>query len=555
MKKNFKIQIHGFFLDQFMPFFRMFILWSLFLIIPALNLPCLAAEPVQSIIVREFRFEGNTAVPETGLMELALPYRDRPVTFAELNQLRNILTRHYISKGYINSGVIIPDQKVSSGIVVFRVIEGSVTDIKIEGNEWLRTGYIKNRLERETETPFDVNRLQDGILMLQDSDLIEKINAEIVPGMNPGEASLDVKIQEKRPYHAGFRFSNSRSPSVGAEILEIYASHLDLAGFGDRLEAGYGFTEGVDDFSVNYEIPVNSSDTVIGGGYSKGTANVVEEPFASIDVENRQETFRVKIAHPFIKKRGTGFWLGLLGEKKHSESYLLGSPFSFSEGVENGESDVTALRFFQNWESVKTGSVISLLSTFSKGINALDATDRPVHPDGEFFSWQARGYAAARFQDFHDIQAVFRTSAQVAACALLPVEKFVAGGASTVRGFRENRLLADSGAVFSLEARIPVVKIPVSALVPDDSVEPDGTVHFCVFTDYGYVRNFKNLPENSQEEDQSCIWSAGAGLRLSVSERTSSHIYWGHALKEPDSDTDGRNLQDYGVHFLVQWGI
>ncbi len=57
---------------------------------------------------------------------------------SELQALRRKLTQLYIDRGYINSGVTLPDQKVRDVIITLRVIEGVLSRIDVAGVERLK---------------------------------------------------------------------------------------------------------------------------------------------------------------------------------------------------------------------------------------------------------------------------------------------------------------------------------------------------------------------------------------------------------------------------------
>jgi hemolysin activation/secretion protein len=69
------------------------------------------AEPLslESVFVREIRVIGSTVFTPAELAEVTDPYANRALTVEDLESLRLALTRYYITRGYVNSGAIIPD--------------------------------------------------------------------------------------------------------------------------------------------------------------------------------------------------------------------------------------------------------------------------------------------------------------------------------------------------------------------------------------------------------------------------------------------------------------
>jgi hemolysin activation/secretion protein len=95
-----------------------------------------------------------------------------------LNELRDRLTLLYVDAGYLNSGAVLPDQDVAEGVVEFHIVEGRLTDLRVEGNRWFRTGYLERRIRRGAHTPLDVADLENELQLLQQDPRIRRVDAD-----------------------------------------------------------------------------------------------------------------------------------------------------------------------------------------------------------------------------------------------------------------------------------------------------------------------------------------------------------------------------------------
>ena len=500
---------------------------------------------LQKVQVSSFNLEGNTVFTDDELAALTAPYENREITFEDLQEVRDRLTKYYIANGYRTSGARIPDQKVENGVITVEIVEGKLTEITVSGNDWLRTRYVKSRLERGTDPddPVNVYPLQGRLKLLKQDPLVDNVNAELRPGLVLGEATLNVEIDEARPYYLEVGFNNHQSPSIGAYRGEIRAGLLNITGWGDSLDAEYGITEGLDDFSVRYAIPVTRWDTTLSGGFDRSESKVVADPFGPLDIQSETDTWHVAVRHPFYRTVTREFAVSLEFENRQGETSLLGEGFSFSEGVPpDGESEIAVLRFAQEWIDRTLTQVIAARSTFSFGLDAMGAT---IHdddrPDGRFFTWLGQFQWLRRY-DFLDSQTLFRVDLRLSDDPLLPMEKFAIGGADTVRGYRENQITTDGGVVASLEWRIPVVQLRV----PLVSAGPaDGWLRVCPFVDVGSGWNAEG-----DDPDPDTLWGTGLGLRWDLREDVYARIYWGYAWEDV-ADPSDRDLQDDGFHFEI----
>ena len=495
--------------------------------------------PLQRFRLRQVNITGNTVFSEETLTAVIEPYLNRDVTSEDLEALRRALTRLYINAGYINSGAVLPDQKVTQGTVTYRMIEGTLTDVTFSGKRWFRDGYLRRRLTLGIVPPLSVNRLQTRLYHVQQDDRIEQLNAELRPGLRPGESELHVLVTEHSPYFVALEFNNYQSVTIGAERGLLTLVHHNLTGHGDVLNFTYGRSAGLDlQVDTSYTLPLTARDTTISLRYERNNSSVISGSFDALDIESSSETGRVSLRHPFYRDLRREFAVTLEGKRAQSESFLLDFPFSFSAGTEDGESIVTALSLTAEWSDRTPRTVLALQSRFSVGIDALDATTHANGsiPDSRFFAWLGQFQWARRITQ-RDLQLRFRLTLQLSDDPLLPTEQISVGGRYSVRGYRENQLIRDNALIVSMETLIPLVRNHRWA----------DFVHVIPFVDFGRGWNRKLItpdPTNLASLGLGVRWAATARLVIPI--RAQLDVWWGYKLL--DVDTEGGNMQDKGLH-------
>lgn len=497
--------------------------------------------PLASVFVRKLIVTGSTVFSPQEIDKVTGPYVNREITSGELESLRRALTLLYVDKGYVNSGAVIPDQTVVDGVITVQIVEGKLSLIDVDGNKWFGDAFIRDRVALGAGPPVNIAPLQERLMLLQQDERFQSIHAELKPGAEPGESVLAVKVEEKNPFFVWLAFNNYQPPSVGAEQGLVTLAHRSLTGRGDILSFTYGYADGLHpQIDAWYAIPITVRDTTLLLRYQKNDFAVVEEEFRSLDTKSKSNSYEVTLRHPVYRTLYQEFALGLTGEREHSKTYLLDDPFSFYPGVEDGESTVTVIRFFQEWVYRTQRQVIALRSRFSRGIDALGATTHGFGnvPDGEFRSWLGQ-FQWAQVLAPWDLQVLFRLDTQMSDDPLLPLEQIAVGGRYTVRGYPENLLVTDEALITSLEVRIPLVTDKLWAEY----------LHLAPFADYGRVNNV-HLPTPDLRE----VYSAGLGLRWSapllkmlVELRGEAEIYWGYQLQHVN--TPHNDLQYDGIHF------
>lgn len=512
---------------------------------PPLQLPPVAPPKEKGALsglrvsVREFRFSGNTVFKADELAEIAAPYTNRVITSEELDELRQALTLHYVERGFINSGAVIPDQRVTDGVVEIRIVEGRLTDIEVEGLETLRPEFVSERIALGAGPPLNVDELQRRLRILLDSPFIERINADLRPGDQPGDARLTAQVKEGRRYDLELGLDNHVSPSLGDARGWIAGVFRNPTGAGDALTTSVAYAKGLaPDFDIEYTRPLNAWDTSLSLFFERTESEVFEEPFDDLDIESKSWSAGLGLDQPLFRTPEQLFSVGVRFERRYSKTFLLGEPFAFSPGVSSeGESDVSVLRFTGDWLRRSRSQVLAARSTFSVGTDAFGATTNSSDPDGQFLTWLGQFQWLRRIGDASG-QVVFRTDVQLANDPLLPLEQFAIGGANSVRGYRENQLVRDWGYTSSLEYRIPILKNALGRT----------TLQLAPFVDVGAGWN-----RNRTTPEPRTIWSLGTGLRWDPHPKLHAQLYWGKDMEDVENPT--HTIQDSGFHFLIKANI
>ncbi|MDJ0649700.1 MAG: ShlB/FhaC/HecB family hemolysin secretion/activation protein [Xenococcaceae cyanobacterium MO_188.B19] len=494
----------------------------------------------ERFFVKDVRVLGNTVL-ETEINQIIQPFKRRTATFSDLICLRSQITQLYIENDYVTSGAfLVNNQDLSDGIVQIQVVEGELERIEITGLKRLQESYIRSRLEIAATKPLNRKRLEQGLQLLILNPLIDTVNAELTAGQKPGNNVLLLNIQQAQAFSAGLAVDNYRAPSIGEIQGSIEVAHNNLLGFGDRISAEYSVTEGLDIYNLSYAIPWNPYDGTLSFSYDNSDSKIVDEEFRDLDIESETETLSFGLRQPLFKSPNQEFTFGLSLDVRRRRTFLQGEPFSFSLGVEDGKSNVTVIRFSQDWlnrsatkvlAARSRSALLSARSQFNIGIDAFDATINDTGVDGNFFAWQGQFQWVQQLSS--RVLLITRVGGQFSPDSLLSLEKFSLGGINSVRGYRENQLVTDSGILGGMELRIPVTSNP-------------NTLQLNPFIEFG-----KGWNQDEPDPDNATIASLGLGLRWSIDDSLSIRLDYGIPLI--DVDNEGDSLQENGFHFFLRY--
>jgi hemolysin activation/secretion protein len=487
-----------------------------------------------TIRVKRFQIIGSTVFTQADFDRITQAYLDRDISIAELFEIRSKITELYLSKGYVTSGAIVPPQRIgkADGVVEIQVIEGRVESIEVKGNSRLNADYVRNRIARYTGKPLNQQQLLTGLQLLRLNPLINNVRAELAAGLQPGSNILTVEIGEAPIWHSQISVDNHRSPSAGTDRRQVQISNSNLFGWGDSVSLGYTNTNGSNGIDVNYQTPLNPQNTRLSLNYGTSSSRVIEQPFNTLDIQSKSSYYEASIQHPIIQTPTQELEVGLVLSHRQSQATLLDNiPFPSAGADLNGQTKLSAVRLVQSYTQRNDREVFAARSQFSAGVGALGATINSSSPDSRFLAW--RGQAQYVKLLAPDSILLVRGDVQVADRAMLPLEQFGLGGVDSVRGYRQDALLADNGLFASAEARFPIAKFA-----------KDSSLQITPFVDFGTVWN-----KSSEKLARTTLLSTGVGLRYQFSNQLTTKVEWGIPLISLEGSK--RTWQENGIYFSV----
>lgn len=485
----------------------------------------------QSVTLQDVQFSGGggsiLAAFGSEIEAMVAPLRGRAVATEDVLKLKNQINQLLVTEGFVNSGVLIPDQRVTNGVVRLDVVEGRVDQVNVRST--LRPAWVSQRLD--TGEPFNLKTLQASLKLLEKEPLVRRVHARVVPGQELGLADLELDV-ETVPFHrVGFGAANDRSPSIGAEHGEVWFASNNLSNFADKLYLGTSVTEGLDAYSASYTLPVNRFGHEVTVAYSQSDSTVIEEPFTAVDIESETTGGRLSYKVPLHRTLESELALDLTLERRRNFTTLLGLPYSFSEGAVNGESRVAPIRLGMSWVHQGLARSMAARLVVSRGTTGYDATQHSDRADGRFTA------ALAQFQYsqqlFGKVHGTVRLLGQVSDDALLSIERVALGGMGTVRGYRQNQLVRDNAFLMSLELRWRL---------HGDNFRAD----LVTFYDWGVGEN----DDGAATSDADNISSLGVGLTAQRG-GLRGELFWAFALE--DIHVAEQDLQDKGIHLKVSY--
>ncbi|HEY5071563.1 MAG TPA: ShlB/FhaC/HecB family hemolysin secretion/activation protein [Caulobacteraceae bacterium] len=478
-----------------------------------------------------------------------------------------LINRAFAQNGYINTGLLLPRQgwPARGGVLDLQLVAGRVVPLvpggpaiavtwAKKGSQGLSADYVRARMSAASRWPLDAAAVEQQFRLLADDPAIRTINARLAPGPRAGEAILAIIVDPQPRFDLYATLANSRSPSVGGDRAAVGGSIRNALIAGDVVGGEYGLTSGLADGSIVYSAPVFGTGSFIDARAAFDDAAVVDENLRALNIRSSESSFEIGLSDRLVdtpltpNALGDGWrparslTVGIHLEHRLSTSTLLGQPFSFSPGAVNGRTELNVLRGALDWVERGERQVIAASATASLGVNGTESSvpDLPT-PDPNFTTILVQLNYARRL-GAGGLEFRARAAGQWASGLLYSMERFSVGGQESVRGYRENLLLADSGVLGSVELSCPV---GAGRGWCAGRSEDWRTVRISVFVDGAAVHN-----EVAPQPDPKSIASVGFALAWTPSAAVSTRLIFAQALvKAPVSGV--ADLQDRGVAFQV----
>ena len=501
----------------------------------------------EPIDVREFKITGSTIFQPEEFNAVLESFINKRLTVEEIRKAADAITQLYVKENYLNSRAVpvnLSSESSQNGVIEIRVIEGSLSEIRIIGTKRVSQNYIRDRIKLGASVPLNQIKLEEQLRILKIDPLFDNVEASLRPSGVVGQSILVVRVQEAQTFKYELSVDNYLHPSVGSEKMGVQLWESNLTGRGDELSAAYyrSTTGGANIFDFSYQIPVNAMDGKLKFRVAPSNSEITSGDFKDLGIKAENDLYEISYRQPVIKKLREELAFSLAFTHQDGQTFIFDTPTPFAVGTDpNGVSRTSVIKFGQDYVKRDSQGAWSLRSQFNFGIGILDATinDDPI-PDSRFFSWLGQIQRVQRLNQNHLL--IVQADVQLTPDSLLPSQQFVIGGGQSLRGYRQNARSGDNGFRIAVEDRITVNRnasgLAVFQLIP--------------FTNLGAIWNKSGNPNTLPE--QTFLASVGLGLlwneALGIDNLTMRLDY---GLPLVDLDDRGNNAQDDGFHFSIRY--
>lgn len=505
----------------------------------------------QGFDIFEYVVEGNTLLPDTAIEKAVYPFLGEGKSIKDVEGARERLEAAYREAGYMTVLVNIPEQRVTQGVVQLKVVQGEVGRLRVTGSRYYSLGYIRDTVPSLAEgTVPNFPEVQKQLARLN-STQDRRVTPVLKAGKQPDTVDVELKVADTLPLHGSIEYNNRHSMSSPNDQMIAQLSYNNLWQRDHTLSLQYqaapkrasdaklavlSYSIPADDgtFYSMYavrsrsdsttEVPTGPANSLIGNGDIVGLR--VVRPLPGGEGFNQSVTFGIDYKKSKDRATTAGFT---------NYAPVAYTPLSLAyTAIQQGEG-----RAISQFDS----SMSFLIDGFRANQQQFADSRYGARPD-----YMTLRSGLLRAQPLYaGWLLVGKIDGQLASGPLISNEQYSAGGADSVRGYKESEASADVGVRGMFELRTP-------SLIDGT---PPSALYLLAYWEGAHLRKKEPLPG---EQLRFNLASAGLGLRLVAYRGLSLDLDWARPLKDgpildPASGHTATRAGDSRVLFRVNYGI
>lgn len=508
---------------------------------PSLDLP-----DTLKVQVNDFKITGQDIYSEETLKSLLADKKGKLVTFKDLQDGADTLSRYFRDRGYIAAHAYLPVQKIENGVVEYAVTVGRFDGITIQNNTKIHEGVIKRETAFLKKGDYLTRaNLERAVWLLSDLAGADA-KAVLTTGEAPGTVHVTLDLNPHNGKQGLFSIDNYGNRSTGYNEYGLDYDFLNLAREGDHLAVGITTTGNeLFNWGANYTIPVIRDGMKLTAGYNVLTYQLGDD-YQGLDALGHSRVASLGLDYAIQRSQRHNLYTGIRYEysdiqdeyrdfmENHSVKYndKTGNAAVWSlYGDEQDSKGATDWRF-----EYKFGHIGNDALQMDKEIGGTYNA-----PTGTYNKIRAN---ILRRQDLNDrTYLLLSARGQYAFNNLDSSEHFSLGGPYGVRAYPTSEASGDTGYLTRAELRW---LLPLGA--------KDQQLHLASYLEHGGVWINKDSSINPGAKNHRNLQGIGVGLIWSRYEDwfLRADYAWKLGSEEPTSDTShtgGRFWIRGGVYF------
>lgn len=303
---------------------------------PSLNIP-----ESEKVLVKDFIIDGQDVYPEDRLKALLADKKGKKLSFKDIQDGADRITRYFREKGYIIAKTYIPPQDVTAGVVHYRVEIGRFDKPDITNKTNIRDSAIEKQAQAVKEGEYVTrDKLERAVWLVSDMAGADA-RVALSKGSQPGTVKLDMTVEPYVGKHGLISADNYGSRAMGYNEYSLDYDFWNPARNGDHLMASISTTgRHMFNWGANYMTPLAKDGLKLSVGYNVFSYDMGDE-WAMYKGVGTSRVTSLGLDYAIRRSRRHNLYTGIRFE--HSEIKDEYRAFDATYGDKNGNALVFSL--------------------------------------------------------------------------------------------------------------------------------------------------------------------------------------------------------------------
>lgn len=283
----------------------------------------------KKILVKDFSIEGNNHINSSDLQNLINEFKNKELSFSELQNVASIITKEYRNKGYFVARAYLPKQNFqeNNGVLKLAVIEGNYGEFQLTNNSNVKDFIVQSMLDdaKARDNVVSTDTLERSMLIINDTPGSVVTQADVKPGKEVGTSDFLIKT-EQTPIYDGYVVADNQGSKYTGKNRAMAGINLNSPlQIGDKLSVSGLVSNGEDikNYRVGYEFPLMANGLRGQTSYSKTDYDLVDLGQDTPDgiYNGYTEAVEAGITYPIIRTRSENLNFSTLYSNKELKDY------------------------------------------------------------------------------------------------------------------------------------------------------------------------------------------------------------------------------------------
>ena len=262
----------------------------------------------KKILISDFKITGNEHISNSELEKFFVEFKNKELTFNQLQEIASSITKYYREKGYFVARAYIPAQNIleNKNVLEIAIIEGNYGKFQLDNKSSVKDSVVQGMLDdaKQRDNVISTNTLERAMLIINDTSGVVVTGADVMPGSDVGTSDFAITTQATKRVDGYVVADNYGSRYTGKNRAMLGANINSPFNIGDKISA-FGLISNGEDLlngKVAYEAPLASNGLTGELSYSQTNYSLTKE-YDNLDSTGTSKTIEGKISYPVIRTR------------------------------------------------------------------------------------------------------------------------------------------------------------------------------------------------------------------------------------------------------------